>query len=182
MEDLADMTVRSKDGKFRADLGLDMSTILKPAELKVVTVFHDDRTFFTTQTADMRNFTPPKPPVLTFAKANQTESINGVEAVAWTAESEGAKFKLWMIPAPANSVQIMQEIAKLPEEMDPFQGVLTSSTLPEGLPVRLETVEANGERSVITISRISTDPISSDLFDAPSAYKLLGPDPTKTTP
>ncbi|MFY8215557.1 MAG: hypothetical protein ACOVMP_03035 [Chthoniobacterales bacterium] len=66
--------------------------------------------------------------------------------------------------------------------MDPFQGALTSSTLPEGLPVRLETIEPNGERSVITISKISTDPISSDLFQAPSAYKTLDAAPTKATP
>jgi len=182
MEDLADMTVRSKDGKFRADLGLDMSTIIDPSSGKVVTILHDDRTYFSTQTDQRKDFVPPQPPVLKFTKGDKVEKINGMDAVSWVAESEGSKFTLWIAPTTPSAVQFLREIAKIPEELDPFQGVLTSSTLPEGLPVRLETIEPNGERSVITISKISTDPISSDLFQAPSAYKTLDAAPTKATP
>jgi hypothetical protein len=182
MEDLADMTVRSKDDKFRADLGLDMTMILDSTSGIVITVLHDDRTFFSTQTDQRKDFVPEKPPVLVFTKGGKTEQINGADAAAWVAESDGAKFTLWMAAATPNTPEFLQEIAKIPEEMDPFQGVLTSSTLPEGLPVRLETIEPNGERTIITISKISTDPIAADLFQAPSAYKSLDTVPSTATP
>ncbi|MFY8215556.1 MAG: hypothetical protein ACOVMP_03030 [Chthoniobacterales bacterium] len=82
MEDLADMTVRSKDGKFRADLGLDMSTIIDPSSGKVVTILHDDRTYFSTQTAQLKDFVSPQPPVLKFTKGDKVEKINGMDAVS----------------------------------------------------------------------------------------------------
>lgn len=175
LDDLADVTIRSKNGKFRADLGVDISTIIDPVTGKVITIMHDDRTFFETKTAENKNYLAPKSAPLDFSKSEKSEIINGVEASAWTAEGGGSKFVLWMAPSTPYTEEFLQESSRLPEEFDPFQGYLNSSKLPEGLPVRLEVTDAEGAQSVITISKISIAPVESEFFSPPADYQSLQP-------
>jgi hypothetical protein len=175
MEDAADVTIRATADKYRIDLGTDMSSIVDTKSATVVTVMHDDRTFFKMENYKSSDSTAPAPPPLTLTKTNRTETIAGFQASAWTAEADGMKFTVWTTDGLPDQGRLLADLAALPPEIDPFHGILRGTKLIEGFPIRLEIIDEDGAKSTLTITSISGDPVTSDHFVPPSGYQSLEP-------
>jgi len=175
MEDAADITIRATADKYRIDLGTDMSSIVDTKSATVVTVMHDDRTFFKMENYKSSDSTAPAPPPLTLTKTNRSETIAGFQASAWTAEADGMKFTVWTTDGLPDQGRLLADLAALPPEIDPFHGILRGTKLIEGFPIRLEIIDGDGAKSTLTITSISGDPVTSDHFVPPSGYQSLEP-------
>lgn len=180
MDDAANITVHSTDGKYRVDIGNDISSIVDTRASTVITVMHDDRTYFKMADAsDQNNAYTPKPLPLNLKKTDQTETISGFTAAAWTAESEGNNFTIWIAEGVPDQDKLLMEIAKLPPEVDPFQGLLRGTVFAAGFPIRMDLVDAEGQRSIMTITQISSLPVTSTYFSPPVGYTSLDPETGK---
>lgn len=175
-EGTADMTIRASESMVRADIGTDMSTIVDTVSGRVITVLHDDRKFFV-MTQSAKELGAPSPaPAVSFTASGNTETINGMEAVEYAGAAEDMKFRVWVTRAMPNQSDLLAEIAKLPAEFDPFQGLLRGAAMPTGFPLRLELTDAAGETSIMTITSISADPVLPAAFEPPTGYQSMDVD------
>ncbi len=175
MEDTADITIRATADKYRIDLGTDMSSIVDAKSATVITVLHDDRTYFEMDNYKRDDSAAPAPPSLTLAKTNRSETIAGFQATAWTAEADGIKFTVWTTEGLPDQERLLADLAALPSDIDPFQGLLRGTKQIQGFPIRLEMIDGDGEKSIMTITSISGDPVPLEHFVPPAAYQSLEP-------
>lgn len=178
MEDAADMTVRFSPSRYRLDFGSDISTITNRTTGQVTTILHDDRTYFVVSMGEAAPGRTDNPaPVFTLSETQETADISGFSTTVWTGQAENQSVKVWIASEVPDLEQVMGQLSLLPLDLDPFQGLLRRSQLPEGgMPLRVEYVDAERQTSIMTITQFSLDPIPVSAFEPPVGYQSMRPE------
>lgn len=176
------MTIRMKDGKARADITPQLSTITDSASGDTITLLHTQKTFMRIpaertralmeQMQKIQGATPPptQPPQL--KPANKKEKIENYECELYTWSAPGVEASYWIAKDYPNAAGILAAMEKnLNSGLTGLaRGMTPRPTEFPGMVMKTE-MTINGQRVLTSLVSVAEENVDPALFEIPKTYK-----------
>jgi hypothetical protein len=173
------MTMKIKGKKVRMDVNPKVSTIMDVQSGDVQTLMHEQKVVMAISGDMVKNMRQaqqdamgdpskaevPKP-------TGKKETITGFECEEYEATVNGIKMQMWLTQNLPAAQKVMDELASLSPNTDPFKGLLKENKI-SGFPMKSVIETPDGKKTSITVVALSEAPLPESEFVVPSGYKAM---------
>ncbi len=174
-----EMTVRIKGTKVRADVGEQLSTIVDSDGGDLVSLMHGQKTAMAMPSAAIEamkaQMAPKEGEVETpdLKPTGKTEEINGFKCEEYAGKFQGADVSYWVTKDIDNQQAILDQLAKLSGDADPFKGAFKKGEGFPGFPIRTEIEAPGAGKTVVTVVSVEEKALADSDFEIPADYKKM---------
>ena len=179
------MTIKVKDGKARADIAQQVSTITDGASGETITLMHGQKSYMRMsaerskallqQLQKLQGAQPgaaATPPKLT--PTGRKEKIDKYDCEVFTWSTGPANVTYWIARDFPNFAQVNAALEKTQNAgiNAVGKGMLPNSADFPGMPVKTE-MSVNGQKITTTVVSVTEEPVAATEFDVPKDYKEI---------
>jgi hypothetical protein len=180
------MTIKVKEGKARADIAQQVSTITDGATGETVTLMHGQKSYMRMSAERSKALlqqlqklqgaaqpgTAATPPKLT--PTGRKEKVDKYDCEVFTWSTGGANVTYWIARDFPNFAQVNAVLEKTQNSgiAAVGKGMLPSSADFPGMPVKTE-MTINGQKVTTTIVSVTEEPVDAAAFEVPKDYKEM---------
>ena len=179
------MTIKVKEGKARADIAQQVSTITDGASGETITLMHEQKSYMRMSAERSKALlqqlqklqgaqagattTPPK-----LTPTGRKEKIDKYDCEVFTWSTGPANVTYWIARDFPNFAQVNAALEKTQNARINAvgKGMLPNSADFPGMPVKTE-MTVNGQKITTTVVSVTEEPVEAAAFDVPKDYKEI---------
>jgi hypothetical protein len=178
----AEMTMKFKGNKVRADVSPQLTTLTDAATGEVTTIMHPQKTYMSIPASSTKAMmeqmqartqgaagSPAPHPKL--QPTGRKEKINGFDTAEYVCDFGGMKISYWLAPGFPNWSGVLAAIMKFQQG---GLAAMAKAFMPDpsdfaGMPIRTETA-MNGQKVTTTLVSVKDQPVDESEFKIPAGY------------
>ncbi len=174
-----EMTVKVKGDKIRTDVGSEMSTIIDSKGGGLITLMHAQKAAMAMPAAALDAMKAQmkskagEASIADLKPTGKTGEINGFKCEEYSGKYQGMDVSYWVTREMANQQQILDQLAKLSGDADPFKGAFKGAGGFPGFPIRTEINSPQSGKTTVTVVSVEEKSVPDSDFEIPSDYKKM---------